>query len=508
VINKQEQSGLALLLFMVVMIGFIIAGFSGLLTSAVEQQSEKKRIENLKVLLEAKESLLSYSVNYAISGDLVEMGKLPCPDVTDTVFPSDIEGNQDNPCGARGVNSIGYFPFRTLGSGKTEDSSNECLWYVVSGDYKNQAQSNLLNWDTVGYLNMVDENGSLSHASSEDEFPIAFIISPGATISQDRTPDVALPKCRSNYTATSYLEGGPNIDYGTELPATADTLWEILTTSAAANQEDVDYNDQVVAIYKNELWDRVRQVNDLAFNNTSAALPTSKIELLTKTLAECLAAYGNANLAGRLLPYHAPLDLDPANLDLDEYGANSNYDDDITRRYGRFPQLLDNSVINTANFILDTAGLSYCENLIPATVTDYDELFWKNWKDHFFYIVSEDFDSSSPTLSDATKCDTGAGGLSCISIDTKADKIAAIVIFSGEKIVGQNRVWWWDDVSSTVVVDDKGATISNYLEGDLATVDHTGSQNFTMTTTDYVYCVEYNNPSLTAIKCSDLNNAF
>lgn len=498
-------------MLMVVLIGFTAVGFSNLLSTSVKQRNELSKIKNARVLRDAKEALLSYAVDYAVSGDLDDMGKLPCPDITDTAFPGDIEGNQDPNCGARGVNSFGYFPFKEVGKGIIEDSSSECLWYIVSGDYKNWVESDLLNWDSVGYLNLVDENDSLKHGVSEDDFPIAFIISPGATINQNRVPNAALPQCRANYALASYLEGGPNINYAVDLPLTADTLWEILTTSEAAYLNDVGYNDQVIAIYRNEFWNRIQQMNDLSTDNTAGVAATSRIELLTFSLAECIAAYGNAGAgAGRLLPYPAPIDLDPANLVQDEYRNNLNYDDDNTIRYGRFPQVLDNSVINHANFVLDTnVAQSYCE---AAGVTAYDELFWKNWKDHFYYIVSEDFDSVSAVPDNINKCDAGAGtgSLTCIRVDGKIDKVAAMVIFTGSALAGQDRIWWWDDATGTATIDNKSFPI-NYLDGGNQVVYVAGNQNYLTNNppqNDYMYCIEFNNASsvLTAIKCSDLDD--
>ncbi len=156
-LNKQKQSGLALLLFMVVLIGFMIAGFSEGLTTSVQQLNEQKRLKNMKVLLDAKEALLSYAVNYIVDNKAENMGALPCPDAKVNIST---EGNQDTNCGLIGVNSIGLFPFKSVGLGKIEDSSGQCLWYIVSGNYKNSPGYNLRNWDsTGGFINLVDENG-------------------------------------------------------------------------------------------------------------------------------------------------------------------------------------------------------------------------------------------------------------------------------------------------------------------------------------------------------------
>ncbi len=511
----RSSAGFALLLMMVVLIGIAFIGLSSALTNSVKHSNELRSAENRKILIDAKEALLSYAVDYAVRDvngdanyDLYRLGHLPCPDTSPGGNP---EGNQDNACGGLQQNASGYFPFKSLGLGKIEDAYGQCLWYIVSGSYKNNP-NNMLNWDSVGYLNLVGESGNLQHAGTEDDYPIALIISPGASLGQNRAPDAALPQCGANYTLTEYLEGGPNINYASDLPNTADTMWSILTTLQAAQLDSVEFNDQVIAIYRNEWWDRVKWVGDLSFDNAAGRVATTRIELLTRSLAECIAAYGNnaANLAGQL-PYPAPIDLVVGNNDQNEYRSNANYDDSNIVWHGRFPQVLDNSVWNVANFTFDgTVAQSYCE---AAGVTLYDEDFWDHWKDHFFYIVSDDFDSAvGPTPKDNTKCIVN----NCITVNGGADKVAAMVLFAGQAQVGQNRTWWWDVPIALASIDSK-SLISNYMEGGNQTVYVAAPQNYAISNPangefDYQYCVEYvsngaaiPNYQFVALKCSDLD---
>ncbi len=493
-ITRGKQSGFALLMLLVVMIGIASLGMSNLLSSSVEQRNQQSRQENIEVLKQAKQALLSYAVNYAVENDLDKMGKLPCPDVQNvSTFPGDIEGNQDSTCGAKGFNAAGYFPYKTLGLGKIEDATSECLWYVVSGDYKNNIDADMLNWDSVGYLNVVDESGGLKHADSEEEFPIALIISPGASFGGNRAADIDMPNCKSNYTRASYLEGGANIDYSTDLPASADTLWSFLTTSPSAYLDSSDFNDQVIAIYPSEIWQRVKQLKDLDFDNSASVPAASTIELLTRSLAECIAEYGNDTWAFfRTLPFPAPVTLS-------DYRVDANYDDDSSILYGRFPQVVNNSDFTETDFVMDAAGTSYCESKVA---TAYDELLWKNWKDHFFYIVSQDFQFGSWVFG-GIKCISN----NCISVNPSNTNVAAMVIYAGEKQAGQNRVWWWDDATSSATVDEKSDQ-SNYLEGDNLIVYAGGSQNYTVEPTDYAYCISYSiawpDYDLDTVKCANL----
>ena len=300
---KQTQKGFALLMFMVVMIGLVFFGVSELLNSSVMQKGEQSKAENLKVLQQAKEALLGYAVNYVVSNKIDKMGKLPCPDV-DPTLPAIIlleagrEGNQDNVCGSQGVNAIGYLPYKELGLGKLEDAASQCLWYAVSGDYKNSPAAGMLNWDSVGFLNVVDESGVKQHGASTDDFPVALIISPGASINKNRVSAPSLPNCKADHTLANYLEGGT-------MPAMADTLWSILNSSYLSAFENIAYNDQVIAIYKSEIWERIAKLGQLETNNV-APLGTLA-ETVTEQLAQCLSDYGNlvAN-ANRTLPFAAP----------------------------------------------------------------------------------------------------------------------------------------------------------------------------------------------------------
>jgi hypothetical protein len=491
---KQKQSGFALLLFMVVVIGYIIAGYSAGLTTSVQQVNEQKRLKNTKVLLEAKEALLSYALNYAVTGEINKMGKLPCPDHQ----IANSEGTQDSPCGGMGINAVGYFPYKTIGKGKIEDASGECLWYVVSGDYKNEAESKLLNWDSVGYLNLVDENGTLQHENNEDNFPVAFIISPGISIDQDRLPDGSLADCGGgNHTMASYLEGGSNIDYSTDLPASADTLWTFLTASAAASSSNVNYNDQVIAVYRDELWDRVAQIGQLNTDNNSPV--DTLAETVTQQLANCLQVYGNhINNTDRTLPFAAPIDLT-------DYRSSSNYDDTASLLAGRFPQNINNSeapgdgalndiISNDTEFVFDGSSTGYC----GTTGLAANEMFWKNWKDHFFYVVGDDFkpNSSPPAL--ANRCDDNE---KCITVDLN-NNLAAVIFFAGEADAAQIRDW-------TPAIDNKN-NIMSYLNGaNTAFYDGSAVVDYSSFQDDFAYCVLFDDaqPSgseFSILKCRDI----
>jgi hypothetical protein len=509
-IGMQRNSGFALLMLLVVLLGMTTLAFSNILSNSVRQKADKKQDKNREALIEAKEALLAFSVDFLRTNSLDAMGRLPCPDATS----SNSQGAQDTNCGSRGVNAVGYLPYRTLGLSKIEDGSGTCLWYAVSGTYKNDEPYELVNRDTPGYLALENENGFLLHGDSEDDYPVALIISPGENLGGDRSIDASFAdsvECKGSYIVAAYLEGGGNIDITDDHPQDPHALWPFLSVSNAVELEGEAYNDRVIAIYRNEIWDRVDKLNQLDFNNSAGVAPASSIEKLTESIAECIVAYGNEN-ADRMLALAAPVDLNSANDDDEEYREEDNYNNVAGVHHGRIAQNLDaaTSPESKDNFFFKAIGESFCSSKFaggsaPAAppVQDYDQDFWSNWKDHFFYMVSEDFDHTTATPL------TNRCASNCISIDPgdgTAEDVAAVILFAGKAEPGISRMWWWDEDDGNAPVDQK-ANIANYLEGDFGTAEYTGGDAvYTLTATDYAYCVVYDNGTNTfsATKCADL----
>ncbi len=232
---------------------------------------------------------------------------------------------------------------------------------------------------------------------------------------------------------------GDNLDYSTnpgatDLPAIADTVWTIMTSSIETSLESVQYNDQVVAIYKSEIWDRVKKTKDL---DTSE--PASNIRQLTEDLAECLKQYGSDTVTsdGTLSNTNFNLPF-PADVILTDYTDRSLYNDNSSGKlYGRFPQDITNSETieniisaNKTKFAWKHSADGYCK----TQVTDYNEEVWNNWKDHFFYILADDFKPNSGVLM-ANKCGTLGN---CLSIN--GNVVAAIVFFANEGVSVENQL--------------------------------------------------------------------
>ena len=452
---QKPQSGFALLIFVVVLMGFggtIAASFLG---SKVESVNQNKDNHDYEVLRKAKQALLSFAVDYTVDNDFYEMGRLPCPDAT---FTAITEGIQSGNCGARHANAVGYLPWKTLGMEVLRDSNGECLWYVVSGDYKGSPKADMLNEDSNGLLWIQDENGIPYHGVTPGDRPIAIIIAPGGQL-QGQTRNLAdnnMAHCRGNYTEANYLESGGIVNYATDHLNSADDIWTYLHGSLGSRLDNSNFNDKMVWISKDEYWDAVKAQKDL-----EVTPPGSAIDQLTEAIAECLLDYAeDSNNENYWLPW-------PANINLVEYrndeinGGANEYIDSLNPAslIGRVPQNI--SFSDAAEFGLPGASqintAAANSNIFAACLSGNENELWQNWKDHFFYVVSRDFEmlDGSPILPISGRC-VAPGD--CVTIDgLVGEKIAAIVFFSGSAITGQSR-------NSTPVDADEKDNLGNYLD--------------------------------------------
>ena len=190
---------------------------------------------------------------------------------------------------------------------------------------------------------------------------------------------------------------------------------------------------------------------------------------------------------------------------LDDYRADDKYDDnpDATLGHtGRFPIIVndsngiigiavaDDALINTANCdslalpvdsitvdgeVLPTGGITV--DFLATGNNEYLNL-WKNWKDHFFYVVSQGYAPDAAIVS--APCPGN-----CIEVDTV--RRAAVVIFSGSRQVGQFRN---GPVAGDTNSKDK---IINYIEvtnNQAAFNAGTGMGTYVTSDNDIMFCIE------------------
>ena len=68
--GKRRNSGFALLMLLVVLLGMTTLAFSNILSNSVRQKADKKQDKNREALIEAKEALLAFSVDFLRTNSL------------------------------------------------------------------------------------------------------------------------------------------------------------------------------------------------------------------------------------------------------------------------------------------------------------------------------------------------------------------------------------------------------------------------------------------------------
>ena len=462
-VHARQRGAALLILLAIISLGVIFALVAGLNRSASALAAERAQ-KTTAALAQAKEALIAYAVTYKDRNDnpstpsYTVPGYLPCPDLG----PPAVEGQAAGSCGASLVSVMGRLPWKTLGIDPLTDGSGECLWYAVSGTYKNNpngvsgsTNSNMMNWDTNGQLVVMDANGSSYLAgSTADTNAVAVIFAPGrAFSSQNRAapagwlaPSNLVPACGGNYTAAAYLETAQSIDNST-VSASA----RAQSTFIAGTGSDT-FNDRLVYITRADIWNAINKRSD--FNNYLRAM--------TRLAAECTAAYGYQNKHGypnnMRLPWATKVSLSTSSAPA--YAVNANYNDSSNARSGRLSFKVNNSVSATDNN-LSTSIADYGTNSAYlftnssyCSYTADQKIWYDNWKDQLYYAVANSYDPNSQDSPMAT-CTSST----CLKING-AGSYAAVVIFAGDKLAdaaGQLT-------QPRSLATDKG-TIANYLEG-------------------------------------------
>jgi hypothetical protein len=422
----QREQGVALLtLLAVVALGAALA----LLAMAESKPLELKRQEiTIKSLAKAKEALIAYAATYADTHPGQVPGYLPCPDLGAGGIGG--EGSAEGSCGAANVTVIGRLPWKTLGIEPLRDGSGECLWYAVSGTFKNNPKTELMNWDTLGQIEVYGTDGATKLAGSQPENRgAAVVFSAGGALSQNRRNDdpgtARKPVCSEDYVPARFLEAA-----GTVNNSVANGIAGAVSSFIAAERAD-GFNDVLLVVTPAEIFAAVEKRSDFA----------PKLASLARSAAECLTQYVAANTnypAGdHRFPWTAPDNLTA-------YTVDGNWDDAANSMSGHFPFMVDTT---KATPIPNLAASTLAGTSCPFRTGGSDETWWKNWKDHLFYALSAEFKPTSSTPSSIT-CNT-----TCLQVNGAGGQ-AAVVIFAGKRLSGQTR-------SSDMA---KGS-LGNYLEG-------------------------------------------
>jgi hypothetical protein len=240
------QSGIAVLLLLAVLVmGSLYALLSGVNTATAELQ-QKRDDATAVALRQAKEALIAYAATRP-----ARPGALPCPDLDNNgiaggagfygnnseAIPGGIHGGFSCPNPGR---QIGRLPWVTLGLPDLRDAGGERLWYVMSGNFRNDG-SQVVNSDTLGQLAVA----GITPAAGV----VAIIIAPGQLLAgagQNRSG-------AGVNDVVQYLEGG-NADLDPSFVSAR------RCEQAAPACPLGPFNDQFVTITHQELFDAVENV--------------------------------------------------------------------------------------------------------------------------------------------------------------------------------------------------------------------------------------------------------
>ena len=424
----------------------------------------------IEALSKAREALLGYAATYRDTHAGQAFGFFPCPDMG-----TGFEGHAAPGCSGADVTVIGRLPWRTLDLPPLRDAHGECLWYAVSGNYKNNPKTrDLLNRDTNGLIEVMGPDATNFVAGSTPERrAVAVIFSAGPILpGQDRTLATTNPPiiCGGNYLPTNYLDTDIASSINNGVPSfTANGLTRFIAAEHSdATPADNDlFNDRLTTIQPDEVFER-----HLERRNDFEAYLTDPLIGLLRRSADCVLAYGRSNndLGGpietdrKYLPWATPLGLTT-------YGLDTTYADSDNTLSGRLPYSAYNAAgsiyANHNNTVYQTTPL-LSTTMCPGW-TQADE-FWVQWKDHMFYATARGHTVPHHYGHDVDPCinseclvveNPSPDGSPCTPATCNQNNIAAVVIFAGAELPGQNRN---NNTNPDYGSSDKSDP-ANYLEG-------------------------------------------
>jgi type II secretory pathway pseudopilin PulG len=466
--GRVTQRGAILIILLVL----IVVGIAAILVNSLTSTGAKnaRQQNTAAALAQAKAALIGYAISYGDTHSNQVPGYLPCPDTDgDNGLQSEGVGEystsscNSSPSTNQDVSVIGRLPWKTLDLSTFRDGDGECLWYAVSGTYKNNPPTGLMNWDTNGQFLAYASDGTLLTTDSNNQV-VAVIFAPGAPLNtQNRTPDGSAPICGGNYTVANYLDSGTvnSVNFNNA---------DIASGKFIQGASGGNINDQMVFITRRDIWNAVQKRSD--FQSTDPNI--NPLIKMTRQVALCLANYGNNN---------SPWDNDslprPALMSLSDYSDNTQYADTnfIPPYAGRVPYKVyysDQASSNNISFpyyLLQSNGAN-CPN--PANWAAVYP-WWNNWKDQLFYEVSKEFKPSGSTHQSCGYC---------VKINN-LNVYAAVVIFAGPRLPYQTRAAK-NDISQ--YLESINSSPFNGAQGYENYVTGTASPTFN----DVLYCIDQN----------------
>jgi hypothetical protein len=239
--QSKLQSGFALLIFLVIMMGLGGIALIGVTQEIKKEVDQKRSDHNKEVLNRAKQALLMYAYRYP-DFNVQGPGRLPCPDNTNNgKIGSSPPGSQ--------CKAVGWLPWDddNLNFFEAKDSSGEHLWYAVSDEFLNiHAVDDVVNSASKGTISIFDQTGNLIYDGTANGVA-AVIIAPGNPLAgQDRN---AAPLDPANYLDS--FNGFNNSIYLNASSADSDGFILGPVTDNATNT--IVINDEFVIITADEI---------------------------------------------------------------------------------------------------------------------------------------------------------------------------------------------------------------------------------------------------------------
>lgn len=208
--SRRRQQGAVLLALLLVLMTTAAWGLSH--CSRPELSRAIRAQHTSRALRQAREALIAWALFYPEQHRDMPVGYLPCPDL-------DGDGIAEGVCGRQGQNVIGRLPWRTLKLPPLRDGDGECLWYVVSGQFKNNPKLPLSS-DSDGQL-LIHADGAVMAGARPRDRAIALVLAPGPPLpgqNRRRTPG-RRTACGSRLAdpvnrAVNYLERVPQLNEG------------------------------------------------------------------------------------------------------------------------------------------------------------------------------------------------------------------------------------------------------------------------------------------------------
>lgn len=514
--KSSHQRGIVLLGFVIfVVLGAMVYFLSGLSVVDIKQYQVESTTKSLQ---RAKQALIAYAASRADittpSAQPGRIGYLPCPGNNISS-----EGSSVGVCDATNEATLGWFPWRSLGLPPLRDESGTCLLYAVSGSYKFNQPTNMLNEDTYGMFQIVDESSAVVQGVNPEDRVVAIVFAPGKALPGQVRNFTVGTHCGDDNNLSAYLDTFGTINNSSLITGTADQVDQFIhaTAESIAYNATNPHNDRFITITRDDIWQAIIMREEFDASVTSG---NSKTRRVTEALARCLAQYGNDNNNSHL-PYPAPFDLGG-----NDFRMSVNYDDAPAvvagQHFGRFPyivddadgaipgtiipqELFDKNFTAPPNHVFpaDIKGCNDLPILFPAgpnadlrTNSSEDRIFWENRKDHFFYAVSNRYWPNSSPLTDPAPDPSPAPARcgNCITVNT--NMYAAVVIYSGTKLAGQTRE---APIAPSDTIDTKMNATTNYIE--VNNPAGNGMGNYTRTGNDEMFCITDTEP-LDVVPCS------